>query len=225
MQAIITSAFKAVGSLFAPGMLRIFILSILTTIAALIGFFIVASSFFLSLASHMHNGWIAALGTLGSGLFVWFLFPGIMPIIVNFFDNRIATLIERKDYPNAAPKEPEFWPEFWHDARFTLLTIGLNLLALPFYLMPGINVLVFFLLNGYLLGREFFTMVARRYMPIPQAASLRKQHGGTVLIAGIALVLLAIIPFFNLFAPFWGIALMTHLYHSLYKPMEVLPPV
>jgi CysZ protein len=224
MQSIITSAFKAARSLFAPGMFRIFILSVLATIAALSLFFITASSSFIWLAVHMDNGWIAAIGGVGSGLLAWFLFPGVMPIIVNFFDDRIATTIERRDYPYAAPKPPEFWPELRHDVRFSLMAIGLNLLALPLYLIPLMNAFVFFILNGYLLGREFFIMVARRYMPIKEAGEVYKRNSNVVLFAGMALVLCAITPVFNLFAPFWGIALMTHLYHRITKPAEILPP-
>jgi len=221
---IFSAAVKAVQSLFAPGMLRIFILSVLTTFAALTLFFIGASGFFFWLASVMQNGWIGVIGSLGAGALAWFLFPGIMPIIVNFFDDRIATLIERQDYPGASPKPPQFWPEFRHDARFSAMAVLLNLVVLPLYLIPLIGVLGFFLLNGYLLGREFFIMVARRYMPVVEAVALRKRHGTTILFAGMALVLCAIIPFANLFAPFWGIALMTHLYHRLTKTAEILPP-
>lgn len=224
MQPIISSAVKAVGSLFAPGMFRIFVLSVLATIAALSLFFIAASSFFVWLGIHWESGWIAAIGSLGSGLLAWFLFPGVMPIIVNFFDDRIATIIERKDYPYAAPKSPDFWPELLHDARFSLLAIGLNLLVLPLYLIPLMNIAVFFILNGYLLGREFFVMVARRYVPITEARVLYKQNSTVVLVSGMALVFCAITPIANLFAPFWGIALMTHLYHRLHKPVEILPP-
>jgi len=221
---IFSASLKAFQSLFAPGMLRVFVFSVLLTLLALSVFFIGASGFFFWLASVMQNGWIGVIGSLGAGALAWFLFPGIMPVIVNFFDDRIATLIERQDYPGARPKPPEFWPEFWHDARFSAMAVLLNLIVLPFYLIPLLGVMGFFLLNGYLLGREFFIMVARRYMPVSEAVALRKHHGTTILLAGMALVLCAIIPFINLFAPFWGIALMTHLYHRLTKTAEVLPP-
>jgi CysZ protein len=224
MQFIITSAFKAVSSLFAPGMFRIFILSVLATIGALSLFFLTAGSFFVWLGVYFGSGWIAAIGSLGSGLLAWFLFPGVMPIIVNFFDDRIATAIERHDYPYSAPKQPDFWAELRHDAKFSLIAIGLNLLVLPLYLIPLMNAFVFFILNGYLLGREFFIMVAKRYMPIKEAGELYKRNSTTVLLGGMALVLCAITPIFNLFAPFWGIALMTHLYHRISKPAEILPP-
>src|SRR5690606_18771637 len=109
-------------------------------------------------------------GGLAALILAWFLFPGIMPVIVHFFDNRIAGAIERRDYPaSPQPAQQPFWPEFWHDVRFALLAVGLNLLALPLYLFPPLNLLVFYGLNGYLLGREFFGMVARRHLAASQA--------------------------------------------------------
>jgi uncharacterized protein involved in cysteine biosynthesis len=108
-------------------------------------------------------------------------------------------------------------PEIFHDARFTLTAIGLNLLVLPLYLVPGINLVLFYLLNGYLLGREFFVAMARRHMPINEAIQLRKDHSRIITLGGIGLAFLATIPLVNLFAPFWGVAMMTHLFHAL-KP-------
>ena len=96
---------------------------------------------------------------------------------------------------------------------------------MPLYLLPLFNLCLFYLLNGYLLGREFFVMVARRHMPIETAEALRKAHSRPVTIAGIALALCATIPIANFFAPFWGIAVMTHLYHRLtIVKSGVLPP-
>lgn len=222
MNHLMFAILSAVRSLFAPGMLRVFILSVAVTLASLIVFFTLASSAFLWLASQMDNAWIGVVGSVGSGLIAWCLFPGIMPVVVNFFDDRIAGIIERQDYPNTVPREPDFWPELFHDARFTFTTLFLNIAALPLYLIPFVNLLLFYGLNGYLLGREFFTMAARRHMPLPQAERLRKQHSRLVTLAGMLLVLCAVIPIVNLFAPFWGIAMMTHLYHRLGGPPELL---
>jgi CysZ protein len=44
-----------------------------------------------------------------------------------------------------------------------LLSIALNLLALPIYaLIPLLNVVLFLGLNGYLFGREYFELIALR---------------------------------------------------------------
>jgi CysZ protein len=222
MSALIPSATRAISSLFAPGMLPVMVKCVIVTIVALFLFVIGASSFFIWLAGTIESADFSLLvgigGSIGSGILAWFLFPTIMPVIVNFFGERIAEIIEARDYPAVRPiQDVAFWREFLHDARFTLMTIGLNLLVLPLYLLPVLNIFLFYLLNGYLLGREFFIMVARRHVPVSQAEILRKRYSRTVMTAGILLTVMATIPILNLFAPFWGIAVMTHLYHRLTK--------
>ena len=215
MHHLFFSSTRALGSLFAPGMFSVMIVCVLVTVVALFGFIASATTLFAWIFQDPMFTWA---GGVGAGVLAWFLFPGIMPVIVNFFGERIGAIIERQDYPAGLPaRQPAFWPEFLHDVRFSLVTICLNLLVLPLYLLPVINLFLFYLLNGYLLGREFFVMAARRHMPTAEAEALRKRHGRTTLIAGIALTVLATIPIVNLFAPFWGIALMTHLFHRLPK--------
>jgi CysZ protein len=157
------------------------------------------------------------MGSIGAGMISWFLFPGIMPVIVNFFDSEILGLIERHSYPQSgAPIALPFKSELWHDAKFSIFTIALNIIVLPLYLLP-LGIFIFYAVNGYLLGREFFMMTARRHMPLAAAEALRKRHGRATFFAGTALAIMATIPIVNLVAPFWGIAAMAHLYHSLAK--------
>lgn len=231
MEQLIASSFKAIGSVFAPGMLGVFVKSLLLSLVVLVGFVIGVTLLAAEMAGYIGLGY-PELSTLlpwltgfGATLFAYFLFPGIMPVIINFFDNRIATIIERQDYPDARPIEPPFWPEFWHDVRFSLKAVLLNILVLPLYLVPVINLFVFFVLNGHLLGKEFFVMVARRHRSLSNAKALYHAHSRTVFAGGVILTLIATIPLVNLFAPFWGIAMMTHLYHALTRTrkMDIFP--
>jgi CysZ protein len=228
MESLIIATGRALRSIFAPGMLKIFLVSVMLTLLLLALFISGASSFFVWLGHAYSWGWLSVIGSIGSGLLGWMLFPGIMPIIVNFFDTRITQIIEREDYPaSEALQNPPFWPEFWHDLRFSLFTLLANLIVLPFYLfMHVFGPIVFFWLNGYLLGREFFEMAARRHIPLEEAKALRKRHSRIVLIAGVLLAIMATIPIINLFAPFWGIAVMVHLYHRVAATpqSQILPP-
>lgn len=231
MQPLFDSFAKAIRSVFAPGMFMLFVKCVLLTLAALVGFVLLVSSLGGMLYGIYGPAEGMALGVAGSSLIAtliaWFLFPGIMPLFVNFFDVKIMRIIEREDYPaTPSPTEPPFWPEIWHDAHFTLKAVLLNLLALPLYFLPLINIAVFYWLNGYLLGREFFSACARRHIGIANAEMLRKKHARIITLGGAALVFCATIPFVNLVAPFWGVALMTHLYHALTgsKKSEILLP-
>jgi CysZ protein len=215
MPTLMLAGLKALRSLGAPGMPFVLIAALLITLLALAAFFTGASTFFFWLFGA--HSWLSWLGTVGSGVLAWFLFPAIMPVIVNFFDTRIVALVEAADYPAlGAPRTPAAMPEFWHDVRFTLKALLLNLIALPFYLIPLVNVLLFYGLNGYLLGREFFVMVARQRMPLQKAVALHRTHRRLVTVAGISLAVAATLPIINLFAPVWGIALMTHVFHLLH---------
>lgn len=231
MSRFVSAAFKSLGSIFAPGMLGVFISSVIFTLFALIGFVILATIVGSALSGYVSDPemshFLPYISGFGAAAIAYFLFPGIMPVIVNFFDSKIARLIETEDYPNAHPIDPPFWPELIHDLRFSLTAIALNILVLPIYIfLPFIGLLIFYVLNGHLLGKEFFVMVARRYMSIPDALALRKTNSRIVFVGGLSLALLATIPFLNLFAPFWGIAVMIHLYHSLgsVTKVEILAP-
>jgi len=163
------------------------------------------------------------IGGISSGLLAYALFPGIMPLIISFFDVQIIRVIENHDYPEAKRiSEAHFWPEFWYDVRFALRAIFLNIIVLPLYLVPVLNLFLFYLLNGYLLGSEFFMMVACRHVNRADSIALYRKHRGMILRAGMVIALLASIPLLNLLAPFWGIAVMVHLYHGLDKTLPVV---
>ncbi|MFO0388680.1 MAG: EI24 domain-containing protein [Alphaproteobacteria bacterium] len=230
METLIFAFARALRSLFAPGMIRVFCYSVLLTIVVLCVFWVGASNILVWLfdrpaAENLPFDIMPLIITGATGILAWFLFPGIMPVIVNFFDDKIANIIERQDYPHSQPiANPAFWPEFWHDAKFSLTVLGINLLVLPLYLIPVINAILFYWLNGYLLGKEFFIMTARRHIPLIEAKKLWGTQSRTITVAGIALTFMATLPVFNLFAPFWGIAVMTHIYHRNKQGVEILPP-
>lgn len=229
MGPFVAAAFRAVASLFTPGMIGVFLYSIVVSLVVL-GLFIFAASAAFSWVTQAYvlASYVPWLGSIGSVVVAWMLFPIVTPITVSFFDVRITRLIEQHEYPAAAPAAPTpFWPELRHDILFSLKAVTLNIIVLPLYLVPGLNVVLFYMLNGYLLGREYFVMAARRHIPLREAEALRREHGRAVMMGGVLLTVLATIPVVNLFAPFWGVAVMVHLYHLVNETPEskILPPV
>jgi len=97
----------------------------------------------------------------------------------------------------------------WNGIRIALPALLLNLIAIPFYFIPGVNAVVFYGLNGFLMGREYATITAARRMSYAEAVALRKRHGGAVFLVGLAC---SVIPFF---APLVGASAMTRLMQSL----------
>jgi CysZ protein len=82
-------------------------------------------------------------------------------------------------------------------------------------LVPGINVVAFLLANTFLLGREYFTIAAGRFLAPQEIAALRENNRFAVYFAGFMMALLMSIPLVNLFTPVFGTALFVHVYKGL----------
>jgi CysZ protein len=74
---------------------------------------------------------------------------------------------------------------------------------------------MFWMVNGYLLGREYFQMIAMRRMGKSEAKAARKRHRWAILAAGTLMAAPLSIPLINLLIPVLGVATFTHLYHRL----------
>jgi uncharacterized protein involved in cysteine biosynthesis len=100
--------------------------------------------------------------------------------------------------------------------RLTGLTLLLNLLALPVYLLaPGINLFLFLALNGYLLGRGYFEVVALRRLDAGEARAVRRRFAGRIFLGGVVIAGLFALPFVNLVAPVIATAFMLHIFEAL----------
>ena len=99
------------------------------------------------------------------------------------------------------------------------MTLGLNLLALPLYLLllfvPPFNLFVFYLLNGYLLGREYFELVAARRLDTAGVRRLRRAYRGRLLLAGAVIAFLLTVPIVNLVTPIIATGFMLHVFEGL----------
>lgn len=93
--------------------------------------------------------------------------------------------------------------------RIALPALLLNLLVIPLYFIPVVNAVTFYTLNGFLMGREYATITAARHMSFRDAVALRKRHGASVFLVGLAC---SLVPFV---APLVGASAMTRLVQSL----------
>jgi CysZ protein len=141
-----------------------------------------------------------------------FLVAPITTGIAGIFLDEVAEATERARYPHDRPGSPMPLGESLAAAlRFTLVSICLNLLALPFAFVPGIGHVVFWLVNGWLIGREYFAFAARRMLPKEAARALARRHGGDAFLAGLAAAVLLSLPILNLATPLFATAVMIHL--------------
>ena len=154
------------------------------------------------------------------------LFPGIVSALASIFLEDVADAVEARHYPGLSPAKVLGWGVLLTaSARLIGLTIVLNLMALPFYLVPGLNLVIYFGLNGYLLGREYFEVVALRRLNAEDAKALRQKHRAQITLAGAGAAMLLTIPIVNMIAPVLGTAAMVHLFNTLNeKQLDISTP-
>jgi len=153
-------------------------------------------------------------------LLAFIMFPALATLFIGLFLDDVAEAVEQRHYPGDQPgRALPMGVALAVTLRFTLLVIVLNILVLPLYVVviwfPPINMLIFYSLNGYLLGREYFELVARRHAPEPDVATLRKRNGMRVFLPGVVITFLLTIPFVNLLAPMVATAAMVHVFKRL----------
>jgi CysZ protein len=217
MNHLITSLFRAIGSLRSGALIKILILSMLLNGLLLMALIFGVNRLVASIDFGLYDFAIDWGATFISGVIAYFIYPLLLPLMISFFDTAIADAIEREEYQNLPDTEPPYWPTLAQDIKFTLKVLLINLLILPLYLLPGVNILLYFVVNGYLIGIEFFHVVAGRHIARPESDTLKRKHRFTIALAGIAITVCSTIPFVNLVAPMIGVAMMVHYFHTL-KP-------
>lgn len=162
------------------------------------------------------NGWVftlSAAGEFAASIAVVVIAIALSPAIsmivggVLFFDVATARVEKKIGAPQA--RSVPFGEALWNNVRIALPALILNLIAIPLYFVPVVNAVVFYGLNGFLMGREYATVTAARHMSYRDAVALRKRHGGAVFLVGLAC---SVIPFF---APLVGASAMTRLVNSI----------
>ena len=168
--------------------------------------------------------WIGDLlswGSLGVMLFLSiFLMVPVASAITSLFLDDVADAVEAEHYAHLpqAPRTP-FWEGLKDTVNFLGVLIGANILALFVYAfvfwIPFAPMILFWALNGFLLGREYFQIAAMRRLGREGAKALRKTHSQEVWMAGCLMAVPLSVPLVNLFIPILGAATFTHLYHRL----------
>jgi CysZ protein len=159
---------------------------------------------------------ITLLGSLGAAVLAWILFPTMTVLVLGFFAPRLLRAIEARRYPDLGPPRSQSLAAGLSGGfRFLVVAIAVNVIALPFYLIPAINLLVYYVANGYLVGRAYFELVALRRLDEVAARAIWRRHRGRLVLAGAVIALLLSVPLINLVAPVTAAAFMLHIVEGL----------
>ncbi|MEM0943957.1 MAG: EI24 domain-containing protein [Pseudomonadota bacterium] len=221
--ALIGDFLRALGQLSDRRFLWVVLKSLILTVALLAGVGALAAWAVTLLPDPLFTlPWIGpvAAPTLGlqglalGGLILassFLMFP-VAAIFVSMFLDEIADAVEARHYPGLPPtRRPGLGEGLLSGLGFAGVVIGANLLALVLYLIfVPLAPVIFLGLNGYLLGREYFQMVAIRHHGRAEARALRRRNWLRSWLAGVLMAIPLTVPILNLVVPVLGVATITH---------------
>ena len=215
---MIKAFFISAHQITDPAARRVVWLSIFLAIGVFIVLWL-SVGFLLASTSLFALGWLEAaidiLGGLATGVLTWLLFPAVISLVIGFLLDDICAAVEARHYPDL-PAVPPLKISVALPAmlKFVLILIALNILMLPFLLTGPLFPFVFYAVNGYLLSREYFELVAFRRMAPGDARTLRKANGTRLFMAGVVIPFLLTVPVVNLLTPIIATAVMVHLFEK-----------
>lgn len=219
LDTMIASALRALTQIFEPPLRAIFWKTLGYTLLLLLLVWVALNGAVATLVVLPYPWLETALSLLtgiGAIFLLGFLVAPVTAVIAGILQDDIAEVVERGDYPADPPgKEMPLAQALPQAIKFTGVVIAGNLLALVLLLVPGVNLIAFAVVNGYLLGREFFEFAAMRFRAPAEARAFRRQHSTTVFLAGLAIAGFLAIPLLNLLTPIFATVLMVHLHKRL----------
>ncbi len=219
---------KALGQTGDPRFRKVLLLGLGLTIALLFAFYVavvwlvgwlVPDTLTFPLVGEVT--WLqnlaSGLSLLGAIALSSFLMIPVASAFTGMFLDQVADAVEDRHYPHLPDVSPTPFLETLGDTlSFLGLLIVANLAALILYLMlPPFAPLIFWAMNGFLLGREYFQLVAIRRLGAAKAKALRRRHSLRIWALGGLMAVPLTIPILNLFVPILGAASFTHFFHRL----------
>jgi CysZ protein len=162
-------------------------------------------------------GWLGGIiAAIALAFGMALLIAPVTAVVAGLFLDDIAEVVERTDYPgDPTGRAMPALRSLVLSARFLAVVILGNIVALLLLLVPGVNIAAFFIVNGYLLGREFFEFAAMRFRGEEEARALRRHYAGTVFLAGLLIAAFLAVPLLNLLTPLFAAAVMVHLHKAI----------
>jgi uncharacterized protein involved in cysteine biosynthesis len=214
---MLTAFPRAFGQLFDQRIVRILAVALIWSILCFVGLW---GGIAWTLANTSVSSWpvvdtvIDALGGLATLLLTWFLFPVVVSAMIGLFLEPVAAAVEARHYPGL-PRAPGLgiFKGLRVSLRFLIVAVLLNaLLLLVLLVLPASYPLVYMVVNGYLLGREYFELAGLRRSDPVTVKVLRSKHRLAIVLGGMVIALLMMAPVVNLLAPVLAVMAMVHAY-------------
>ena len=155
------------------------------------------------------------LGRLAAVMITWLLFPVIISGVISLFLEGIARAVEAQHYPNLPQiTNPSIVSTIISTGKFLSLLIVLNIGLLFFFFTGPIYIVLYYIINGYLISREFFDLISLRRVNAVKSGNLRKIHKSRLIFIGTIFVFLMQVPIVNLLVPIVATATMLHLFEN-----------
>ncbi|TRW97909.1 hypothetical protein FNJ84_09410 [Paracoccus sp. M683] len=224
------------GDLFRPRILMLLLagiaLTLLLFLALQAGVFALIRLFTPGSLTLPWVGWTIDIGnTLSWGslalfpLMGFFLMAPVAAAFAGLFAERVSQQVETIHYPNNIGQSSDFMDGLLEAMAIAAAVVGIALLSLIATPILGpFAPLLFFGLNGWLLGREFFQMAAGRHLHRPQARQLRHENGFQITMTGVVIAVLLTVPVLNIIVPVLAAAVFTHLFHLIRQTSRPMPP-
>jgi len=221
---MIRAFFLSLGQLGDPPVLRVFVKSMAVTLlvfaVAGVGVWWGTKAALAAWLDWDAGGLAAAFAVFVMILALWLLFRAVAIAVVGVFADEVVEAVEARHYPDTlkTARPVPFARSLVMGLRSAARVVLVNLLMLPIYialLVTGVGTAAaFFIVNGWLLGRDLGDMVAARHM---DAAAMRGWRATTRpgrFVLGLANTGLFVVPILNIAAPVLGAAMATHYFHT-----------
>ncbi len=148
------------------------------------------------------DGVLTSFGVMVIVLIALVSYPALVGVMVSLFLDTVAACSEARYGVDVPPPRPlSAGQAVMLTLKYAGLIVLVNIMLLPGLLLGPLYPLLYYGVNGYLLGREYFDLVALRRLSPDQVAAWRRQGRGPIWRHGIMVVFLFSLPLVNLVTP------------------------
>ena len=213
------SAFsKGILQIRDPSTIRSLWLSLGIVLCVFLALFVIIDMT-LRYSSIFSVGWLEAvvdaLGRISALILSWLLFPATISAVISLFLDQIASRVEDQHFPELPPIGAQNLIDSINVAiKFFVVLISLNIFLLFFIFTGPIYIVLYYLVNGYLISREFFELIALRRLDSGETKLMRRKFRLPLILIGTVFTFLMTVPIVNLFIPIVATATMVHLFEA-----------